>query len=340
MPSSMRCGSAWTVVDRAYMPPSSRMVGDAPAASPQGRCCSPLGRPTDRCAWRVRLGLPTQASTSSRAGSAGCRAGCPVGEAGGDDERGGEGGKDQRRLRAQPVGERAGDGGGDRLADDDGGAEHRHGGRRAAGGAERRGEAVERDQRRPDAEPEDGEGDEQAGLRARRAVADGRGQQQGAEHEPAGPRGEPLGERRRAEGQRRGADAHDAVEQAGAVAVAGRGEEAGEAGEGGAEEDADAERAGDDGQQPGGQQLAGGRLVRALLGRGRLEPAGRVQGERGDEDGGEHGGAGDGDPRGDRGGEQPDEERADDEDHLVGGGLVGHGAVEQLLPAVGLRPAA
>src|SRR5215213_1022311 len=43
----MRCGSAWTEVDRAYIPPSSRMAGDAPAASPRERCCSPR-RLTDR----------------------------------------------------------------------------------------------------------------------------------------------------------------------------------------------------------------------------------------------------------------------------------------------------
>ena len=56
---------------------------------------------------------PRALSTASVAGSSGgdefpLRLGrlpgrCPVGEAGGDDERGGEGGKDQRRLRAQPV---------------------------------------------------------------------------------------------------------------------------------------------------------------------------------------------------------------------------------------------
>src|SRR5919112_4571712 len=41
MPSSMRCGSAWTVVERAYMPPSFRMASGAPAASPRVACCSP-----------------------------------------------------------------------------------------------------------------------------------------------------------------------------------------------------------------------------------------------------------------------------------------------------------
>src|SRR3712207_622783 len=40
IPSSMRCGSAVRVVERAYMPPSFRMAGGAPAASPRRRSCS------------------------------------------------------------------------------------------------------------------------------------------------------------------------------------------------------------------------------------------------------------------------------------------------------------
>ena len=62
----------------------------------------------------------TQASRRTRLGQVGLgdgeldrlRGPRPVGEAGGDDERGRDGGQDQRRLRAQPVDERAGDGGG------------------------------------------------------------------------------------------------------------------------------------------------------------------------------------------------------------------------------------
>src|SRR3712207_5675670 len=126
MPSSMRCGSPWTVVERAYMPPSSRDGGRRPcgvAAKAMLLGAGMLSRGRTRPAT-----LPCQSSSPASGGDellvldfrlldASWRRG--VRDTGGDHEGGSDRRRDQCCVRAQVVDDDAGCRGGDRLADDD-----------------------------------------------------------------------------------------------------------------------------------------------------------------------------------------------------------------------------